>query len=229
MSEQASSGHGAVPVLRRPLSTSVRRVLRLSASEARRYNHSFIGNEHLALAIHDAGGRAAAALDRLGLRIEALRAAVAHELGEGEQPPAGDPLLNARAERALAFASEEARRAARTAVGMEHLLLGLARDECLFGGVLARMGLETEKVREALRHPRLSLAPRYADARAEAAAIIDAPLASVQRAQRTVQQAVENALRRGQRELAERLRTTGDALQEIAERLSTASSTVEPG
>lgn len=113
----------------------VRRALQRARDEALALRHEYVGTEHLLLALcvreRDVGeGVATAALDRLGVDLEAVRETVLKLVKPGHGTAAGPDLpYTSRAKRALELAVSEARRLQHSYVGTEHLLLGLVAEE----------------------------------------------------------------------------------------------------
>ena len=116
-----------------------RTVLRLAQEEAQRFNHNYIGTEHLLLGlIREQQGVAAGVLAELGIDLSAARAAVEFVIGRGERTVAGGIGLTPRAKRVLEYAVREAKDLAHDSVDTEHLLLGLTWE----GGGIAACILE---------------------------------------------------------------------------------------
>jgi hypothetical protein len=117
------------------LNAPAQHVLVLARDEALAFNHSYIGTEHLLLGLlREEGGVAAVALGKLGVAIEAVRAAVAEKIGRGGPPIDGDIDYVPRARKVLSLALDEAERQGSGYVRTEHILLGIVRDG---GGVAA--------------------------------------------------------------------------------------------
>src|SRR5688572_20035971 len=103
-----------------------RKVLQLSQEEAQRFNHNYIGTEHLLVGmVREDEGVAAKALGKLGVDLNRVRAALEFVVGAGEQPVTGDIGLTPGAKTMIEQAIVEARRLDAEYVGTEHLLLGL--------------------------------------------------------------------------------------------------------
>jgi len=106
-----------------------RAVLDLAQSEAKRYNHNYIGTEHLLLGlVREGEGVAARALTNLGIELPEVRSAVEFIIGRGERQVTGEIGLTPRARKVIELAVDEARRLGAYYVGTEHLLLGLVRE-----------------------------------------------------------------------------------------------------
>ena len=126
-----------------------RNTLTLAQQEAQRFNHNFIGTEHILLGLLREGeGVAARVLLGLGVELKKVRQAVEIIIGGGEYPPVGEIGLTPRAKKAIELAVDEGRRLGHHYIGTEHLLLGLIREgEGIAAGVLESLGVNLEKVR----------------------------------------------------------------------------------
>ncbi len=127
-----------------------KRVLMLAQEEARRFNHNYIGTEHLLLGlVREGEGIAAKVLYDMGVDLTKVRSAVEFIIGRGERVNVGDISLTPRAKKVIELANEEARRLGHNYIGTEHLLLGLVREgEGIAAGVLESLGVSLEKVRQ---------------------------------------------------------------------------------
>jgi len=126
-----------------------RRVLSLAQEEAQRFNHNYIGTEHLLLGlVREGDGVAAQVLRNLGVELNKVRSAVEFIIGRGDRIVLGDIGLTPRAKKVIELAVDEARRLNHHYIGTEHLLLGLVREgEGIAAGVLESLGVNLEKVR----------------------------------------------------------------------------------
>ncbi len=126
-----------------------RRVLTLAQEEAQRFNHNYIGTEHLLLGlVREGDGIAARVLGNLGVQLPKVRSAVEFIIGRGESMIMGEIGLTPRAKKVIELAVDEARRLNHHYIGTEHLLLGLVREgEGIAAGVLESLGVSLEKVR----------------------------------------------------------------------------------
>lgn len=97
--------------------------------EADRFNHHYIGTEHLLLGLLKLGkGVAVTILENLGVELTAVRRQVEEQIGRGTEPQAeGNIPYTPRVRKVLAMANREAQELNHTYVGTEHLLLGLIR------------------------------------------------------------------------------------------------------
>src|SRR5687767_1094183 len=126
-----------------------RKVLQLAQEEAQRFNHNYIGTEHILLGlVREGDGVAARVLNNLGADLHKVRAAVEFTIGRADRVVMGDIGMTSRAKRVIELAVDEARRLNHHYIGTEHLLLGLLReDEGIAAGVLESLGVNLEKVR----------------------------------------------------------------------------------
>jgi len=114
-------------------------VLALARKEADRFNHNFVGTEHLLLGLIKLGqGVAVNVLQKLGLDLETVRMEVEKQVGTGpDQKMIGNIPYTPRVKKVLSLAAKEAKTLNHTYVGTEHILLGLLREG---DGVAARCG-----------------------------------------------------------------------------------------
>lgn len=113
-------------------------VLALARKEADRFNHNFVGTEHLLLGLIKLGqGVAVNVLQKMGLDLDTVRMEVEKQVGTGpDQKMIGNIPYTPRVKKVLALASKEAKALNHTYVGTEHILLGLLREG---DGVAARV------------------------------------------------------------------------------------------
>ena len=130
-------------------SERARRVLSLAQEEAQRFNHNYIGTEHILLGlVRETEGVAARVLSSLSVDLTKVRSAVEFIIGRGEKPAQGEIGLTPRAKKVVELAVDEARRMNHTYIGTEHLLIGLLREgEGVAAGVLESLGVTLDKVR----------------------------------------------------------------------------------
>ncbi len=126
-----------------------RRVLTLAQEEAHRFNHNYIGTEHILLGlVREGDGVAAKVLANLGVELNKVRSAVEFIIGRGDRTVLGEIGLTPRAKKVIELAVDEARRLNHSYIGTEHLLLGLVREgEGIAAGVLESLGVNLERVR----------------------------------------------------------------------------------
>ena len=130
-------------------SERARRVLSLAQEEAQRFNHNYIGTEHILLGlVRETDGVAAKVLTSLGVELTKVRSAVEFIIGRGERATPGEIGLTPRAKKVIELAVDEARRLSHNYIGTEHLLIGLLREgEGVPAGVLESLGVNLDKVR----------------------------------------------------------------------------------
>ena len=127
-----------------------RKVIILAKEEARRFNHDYIGTEHILLGlIREGEGVAAAVLEKLGLDLQTIRLEVEKVVQPGPTTQIlGDIPFTPRAKKALELAAEEARSLGHNYIGTEHILLGIIREgESVASQVLLNLGLDLERVK----------------------------------------------------------------------------------
>jgi ATP-dependent Clp protease ATP-binding subunit ClpA len=128
-----------------------KRVLALAQDEAIRFNHNYIGTEHLLLGlVREGEGAAARVLDSLGVELSKVRSAVEFTIGRGDSTTSPSEItLSPRTKKVIEFAIDEARKLGHSHVGTEHLLLGLVREGGHVGSkVLESLGVTLERVRD---------------------------------------------------------------------------------
>ncbi|MFA5092856.1 MAG: ATP-dependent Clp protease ATP-binding subunit [Candidatus Omnitrophota bacterium] len=127
-----------------------RKVIILAKEEARRFNHDYIGTEHILLGlIREGEGVAAAVLQKLDISLENIRLEIEKLVQPGPTTQIiGDIPFTPRAKKALELAAEEARSLGHNYIGTEHLLLGLIREgEGIASQVLLNLGMDLNTVR----------------------------------------------------------------------------------
>ena len=131
-------------------SERARRVLSLAQEEAIRFNHNYIGTEHILQGlVREGEGVAARVLNNLNVNLQKVRSAVEFIIGKGKIPVSGENIgLTPRAKKVIELAVDEARRMNHQYIGTEHLLIGLLREgEGVAAGVLESLGVTLEKAR----------------------------------------------------------------------------------
>jgi len=126
-------------------------VLALARKEADRFNHNFVGTEHLLLGLIKLGqGVAVNVLQKLGLDLETVRMAVEKAVGTGpDQKMIGNIPYTPRVKKVLALAAKEAKNLNHTYVGTEHILLGLLREgDGVAARVLKDLDVDIEQTRQ---------------------------------------------------------------------------------
>ena len=127
-----------------------KRVLALAQDEAIRFNHNYIGPEHLLLGlIREGEGVAGRVLNSLGVELGRTRQALEHVIGRGESTASPSEItLIPRAKKVIELAIDEARKLSHNDIGTEHLLLGIVRDDTSIAcRMLVELGAPLEKVR----------------------------------------------------------------------------------
>src|SRR5690349_2599272 len=125
-------------------------VLALARKEADRFNHNFVGTEHLLLGLIKLGqGVAVNVLQKLGLDLETVRMEVEKQVGTGpDQKMIGNIPYTPRVKKVLALAGKEAKALNHTYVGTEHILLGLLREgDGVAARVLKSLEIDIERTR----------------------------------------------------------------------------------
>ena len=130
-------------------SERARRVLSLAQEEAQRFNHNYIGTEHILLGlVRETEGVGAKVLSNLNVELSKVRSAVEFIIGRGERPSPEETALTPRAKKVIELAVDEARRLSQSYIGTEHLLIGIMREgEGVAAGVLESDGVTLDKVR----------------------------------------------------------------------------------
>src|SRR5215475_4198198 len=126
-------------------------VLALARKEADRFNHNFVGTEHLLLGLIKLGqGVAVNVLQKLGLDLETVRMEVEKQVGTGpDQKMIGNIPYTPRVKKVLALAAKEAKALNHTYVGTEHILLGLLREgDGVAARVLKNLDVDIEQTRQ---------------------------------------------------------------------------------
>ena len=126
-------------------------VLALARKEADRFNHNFVGTEHLLLGLIKLGqGVAVNVLQRLGMDLDTVRLEVEKQVGTGpDQKQVGNIPYTPRVKKVLNLAAKEAKALNHTYVGTEHILLGLLREgEGVAARVLKNLDVDIEQARQ---------------------------------------------------------------------------------
>ncbi|MFN2541514.1 MAG: ATP-dependent Clp protease ATP-binding subunit [Chthoniobacterales bacterium] len=125
-------------------------VLALAHKEADRFNHNYVGTEHLLLGLIKLGqGVAVNVLQKMGLDLETVRMEVEKQVGSGpETKMVGNIPYTPRVKKVLALAGKEAKALNHSYVGTEHILLGLLREgEGVAARVLKSLEVDIERTR----------------------------------------------------------------------------------
>ncbi|TMF75837.1 MAG: hypothetical protein E6I18_10865 [Chloroflexi bacterium] len=127
-----------------------KRVLALAQDEAIRFNHNYIGVEHLLLGlVREGEGVAARVLESLGVELSKARTAVEFIVGRGDSTTSPSEItLSPRTKKVIELGIDEARKLGHSHVGTEHLLLGLVREgQSVGAGVIESLGVSLEQIR----------------------------------------------------------------------------------
>lgn len=133
------------------LTDRARKVMALANQEAQRFNHEYIGTEHILLGlVKEGSGVGANVLKNLGIDLRKVRLEVEKLVKSGpDMVTMGKLPQTPRAKKVIEYAIEEARSLNHNYVGTEHLLLGLLREQDgVAAQVLMNLGLKLEEVRE---------------------------------------------------------------------------------
>ena len=125
-------------------------VLALARKEADRFNHNYVGTEHLLLGLIKLGqGVAVNVLQKMGLDLETVRMEVEKQIGTGpETKMVGNIPYTPRVKKVLALAQKEAKQLNHNYVGTEHILLGLLREgEGAAARILKSLDVDIERCR----------------------------------------------------------------------------------
>ena len=127
-----------------------KRVLALAQDESIRFNHNYIGPEHVLLGlVREGEGVAGRTLAALGIDLRNTREAVERVVGRGESTATPTEItLTPRTKKVIELAIDESRKLGHDSIGTEHLLLGILRDDTSIAcRILAEQGAPLEKVR----------------------------------------------------------------------------------
>ncbi len=126
-----------------------KKVLSLAQEEAQRFQHNYIGTEHLLLGlVREESGVAAKVLKQLGIELQRVRTSVEFIIGRGDRIVLGNIGLTPRAKKVIELAVDEAHLLNHHYIGTEHILLGLLREgEGIAAGVLESLGAHVRNVR----------------------------------------------------------------------------------
>ena len=146
-------------------SERARKVLSLAQEEAQRFNHNYIGTEHILLGLSkESEGVAAKVLDSIGIDSSKIQSSVEFIIGQGDRQTHNSLGLTPRAKKVIELSVDEARRLNHQYIGTEHILIGLLREgEGIAAGVLESLGASLDAVRkesdklisETVRSPKL--------------------------------------------------------------------------
>src|SRR6202142_1584951 len=126
-------------------------VLALARKEADRFNHNYVGTEHLLLGLIKLGqGVAVNVLQKMGLDLETVRMEVEKRVGTGpDQKMIGNIPYTPRVKKVLDLAKREAKNLNHTYIGTEHILLGLLREgDGVAAQILRSLDVDIEQTRQ---------------------------------------------------------------------------------
>ncbi len=148
---QVARGTGIAPlIMMNNFTPRAQQVLALARKEADRFNHNYVGTEHLLLGLIKLGqGVAVNVLQKMGLDLETVRMEVEKQVGSGpDQKMVGNIPYTPRVKKVLALAGKEAKALNHSYVGTEHILLGLLREgEGVAARVLKNLEVDIERTR----------------------------------------------------------------------------------
>jgi ATP-dependent Clp protease ATP-binding subunit ClpC len=126
-----------------------RQVVVLAQDEARALNHNYIGTEHILLGLlRQEESLAASVLESLDVKLEDVRAQVAHIVGWGEEVTTGQIPFTPRAKKTLELSLREAVSLGQKFIGTEHILLGLVREnDGVAARILFELGADADTIR----------------------------------------------------------------------------------
>src|SRR5262245_24550101 len=146
-----ATGRVGEPSMYERFTDRARKVMQLANQEAQRFNHEYIGTEHILLGlVKEGSGVAANVLKNLDIDLRKIRLEVEKIVQSGpDMVTMGKLPQTPRAKKVIEYSIEEARNLNHSYVGTEHLLLGLLREqEGVAAQVLMNLGLKLEDVRE---------------------------------------------------------------------------------
>jgi ATP-dependent Clp protease ATP-binding subunit ClpA len=200
------------------LTDRARRVMALANQQAERYNHEYVGTEHVLLGfVHEGSGIGANVLKKIGIDLRRVRLEVEKIIKIGPEMVAMRKLPQSpQTKKVIEYAIEEARSLGHNHVGTEHILLGLLRvSEGVAADVLTRLGTSIEQVRQALlsylekETGQLSL-NNLTDMFKAFVAELAAEVARAEKERERAEQIISNAKARAEQIIAESRRTASD-------------------
>jgi len=126
-------------------------VLALARKEADRFNHNYVGTEHILLGLIKLGqGVAVSVLQNMGLDLETVRIEVEKQVGSGpDNTISGNIPYTPRVKKVLSLSNKEAEQLDHSYVGTEHILLGLLREgEGVAARVLTSLNVDINQTRQ---------------------------------------------------------------------------------
>src|SRR5438093_356367 len=193
-----------------------RKVMQLANQEAQRFNHEYIGTEHILLGlVKEGSGGAANVLKNLDIDLRKIRLEVEKIVQAGPDMVTVDQVpQTARAKKVIEYSIYEARSLNHNYVGTEHLLLGLLREqEGVAAQVLMNLGLKLEDVREEV----LNLLGVSTDMRDPGSRRADSPSNQDSDAGRPFNQSLKRVLRHIPEEVIRVLKEINDHLEQVTQ------------
>lgn len=124
-----------------------KKILVRAQSEAERSRHSYIGTEHVLLALIGSGTGAARVLERLGVEEPGVRATIRNVLGRNERVVVEQIIPTSRVKKVIELSFEIAHQEASSTVSSEHLLLGLVEEgQGIAAHVLTDLGVTADAI-----------------------------------------------------------------------------------
>jgi hypothetical protein len=128
-------------------SEDAKKVLTVSQEEAERAHHSYIGTEHLLIALVRVESQASRILSQLGVELGRVRATIESVLGRNERIIIKQIIPTSRVKKVIELSFEAASSESAAVVGTDHLLIGLLEEaEGIAGHVLKDLGVTLERV-----------------------------------------------------------------------------------
>jgi ATP-dependent Clp protease ATP-binding subunit ClpA len=126
-----------------------RRGVILAQEEARRFDHNYIGTEHLLAGLRrEDRGAAARALERAGITLDAIRGQIETLIGPGKEAPSGHIPFTPRAKKCLELSLREALKLGHPYIDTGHVLLAMiGQDDCVAVRVLGGLGADLGQLR----------------------------------------------------------------------------------
>ena len=128
-----------------------KKVMSFARQEAQKFNHEYIGTEHILLGlVQEGSGVAANVLKNMNIDLEKVRHEVEKIVKTGpSMVTMGQLPFTPRAKKVLELSMEEASQLSHNYIGTEHLLLGLIKEnEGIAAQVLMNLGVKLDEVRE---------------------------------------------------------------------------------
>lgn len=128
-----------------PFGDGAVRLIHAAGEEAKRFNHSFIGTEHLLLGYTQVGNREF--LDINGITLQIIRDSVAYMIGRGDRLSRVNPTFTPAAERAINSGIAGAKTFAYQTLQADHIMIGLLTTEGIAAGIIDSVGLKRDELK----------------------------------------------------------------------------------